>query len=243
MNDRVGETSLEATIASGNNFRPANYTVEGMLGMVTNPMRRVGTQLVDLFAHPEGQAARPMAHILNFFNRRSGQRAAAAVGVRPGQRVLEIGFGGGAAVPTTLRALERQGQLCAVDLSLDMVGLAAQRFSSAIREGRLVLVCADASTLPLHSGTFDCAYALHSHMYWPSLIGGISEIHRVLAPGGQLLLAMDTVAAIPLLQRFGSDDRPAAPDHLAELFVRAGLVDIITRKLARGVVSVTGTRR
>jgi len=210
--------------------------------MVENPLRRVGNQVVDLFGHPGGRAARPMAHVLNFFNHRTGERAAPALGVRPGHRVLEVGFGGGAAIPSTLRALDGAGVLCAVDLSQDMVGVAARRFSAAVGDGRLVLVNADALALPLNSGTFDRAYALHSHMYWPSVLAGIREFHRVLVPGGQLLLAMDTVAGIPLLQRFGGSYRPAESGQLGSLFAEAGFADITTQKLTRGVVSLSGTR-
>ena len=123
-----------------------------------------------------------------------------------------------------------------------MVAVGAQRFSSAVRDGRLLLVCADVSALPLSGATFDCAYALHSHMYWPSLIGGISEIHRVLSPGGRLLLAMDTVAGIPLLQRLRSGYRPSGPDQLTDVLTRVGFNNITAQKLARGVVTVTGDR-
>ena len=96
--------------------------------MVRGPLGRVGEEVTELFAHPGGWAARPMAHVLNFFNRRGNQLVAGALEVRPGQRVLEIGFGGGAAFPATLSALDGDGQLCAVDLSPDMAILAARRF-------------------------------------------------------------------------------------------------------------------
>lgn len=210
--------------------------------MAENPLRRVGNQVIDLFGHPGGRAARPMAHVLNFFNHRSGERAAAALGVRPGHRVLEVGLGGGAAIPSTLRALDGVGLLCAVDLSGDMVGLAARRFITAVGDGRLVLVNADALALPLDSGTFDRAFALHSHMYWPAVLAGIRELRRVLVPGGRLLLAMDTVAGIAVLQRFMGSNRQGESGQLSNLLAEAGFAEITTQKLTRGVVSISGTR-
>src|SRR6266498_4470088 len=101
-------------------------------GMVRGPLRRVGEQVTELFAHPGGSAARPMAHVLNFFNRRGNRLVADALDVRTGHRVLEIGFGGGAAVPAMLGALRGDGQLCAVDLSPDMAVLAASRFRTEV---------------------------------------------------------------------------------------------------------------
>jgi hypothetical protein len=39
-----------------------------------------------------------MVRVLNFFNRRGNQLVAGTLDVRPGHRVREVGFGGGAAV-------------------------------------------------------------------------------------------------------------------------------------------------
>ncbi|HET6965818.1 MAG TPA: methyltransferase domain-containing protein [Acidimicrobiales bacterium] len=206
---------------------------------VARRVRSISGRVIDLFGHPAGRAARPMATVLNFFNRRSGKHAASALGVRPGHQVLEVGFGGGAAIMSTLQALAGEGQMIAVDLSLDMVTLAATRFPRNLLE----LVCADVTALPFENGSFDRAYALHSHMYWPSLLDGASEMHRVLAPGGRLLLGMDTVAGIPLLQRCGKGSRPAAPAEVAGLLAEAGFVDVTCQSLVRGVVGVAGVRR
>jgi SAM-dependent methyltransferase len=210
--------------------------------MVRGPLGRVGEEVTELFAHPGGWAARPMAHVLNFFNRRGNQLVAGALEVRPGHRVLEIGFGGGAAVPATLGALGGDGQLCAVDLSPDMAILAARRFRTAVENGTLLLASANVAALPLESAVFDRAYALHSHMYWPSPLAGIREIHRVLRPEGRMLLAMDVVSGIRLIQWFGRGYQPAGPDRLVELFGDAGFTHVTTARLTSGVVAVLGTR-
>jgi len=210
--------------------------------MARGPLGRIGEEVTELFAHPGGWATRPMARVLNFFNRRGNQRVAGALEVRPGQRVLEIGFGGGAAVPATLRALEGEGHLCAVDLSPDMVVLAAKRFRTAVEDRTLLLANGDVAALPLESGVFDSAYALHSHMYWPSPLTGVREIHRVLRPGGRVLLGMDVVSGIRLIQWFGRGYEPVGPDRLAELFQEADFTDVTTSRLTGGVVAVLGTR-
>ena len=207
------------------------------------PVRRVGEEITELFAHPGGWAARPMAHALNFFNRRGNQRVAAALAIRPGHRVLEVGFGGGAAFPTTLGALDSVGMLCGIDLSSDMATVARRRFRAAVEAKLLIMACADVGALPLVAETFDAAYALHSHLYWPSPLAGIRELHRVLQPGGQLLLAMDLASGVRLVRWFGRGYEPAMPDRLAEMYREAGFFEVRTVELTRGVVSVIGTRR
>ncbi|MBV9283958.1 MAG: methyltransferase domain-containing protein [Acidimicrobiia bacterium] len=146
-----------------------------------------------------------MARALNFFNRQGNRRVATALDIHGGQRVLEVGFGGGAAIPTTAAALGPSGTLCGVDLSADMARLAAARFR------RVTLACGDAEALPLKSRTFDRAYAMHSHLYWPSPAAGIREIHRVLRSRGQLILGMDVVSGIRLLKWFGRTTRLPSP--------------------------------
>lgn len=183
-----------------------------------------------------------MAHALNFFNRRGNRLAAVALDVRPGHRVLEVGFGGGAAIRTTLGALAGEGSLCAIDLSADMAVLAADRFHRVIGEGALVLACGDVEALPLRSSTFDRAYAMHSHMYWPSPLAGIREVHRVLRPEGRVLLAMDVISGLRLIRWFGRGYQPATPARLVDLFGAAGFSDIATTRLTGGVVAVSGTR-
>ncbi len=184
-----------------------------------------------------------MAHVLNFFNRGGNRLVPHALDMHAGHSVLEVGFGGGAAIPTTLDAVGDDGMLCAVDLSADMAVLAGRNFRTAVDAGALFLACADVEALPLQSAAFDRAYAFHSHMYWPSPLAGIREMHRVLRPGGRLLLAMDVVSGMRLIEWFGRAYEPAGPDRLVELFRDAGFVEATTTKLTAGVIGVLGTRR
>ena len=210
--------------------------------MVRGPVRRIGEEITELFAHPGGWAARPMKHALNFFNGRSNRRVAEVLAVCPGDRVLEVGFGGGAAIPTTLRTLDGKGWLCGVDLSTDMAVLAHQTFSASVDARMLALTSGDVAALPLRGEAFDCAYAVHSHLYWPSPLAGVQEIGRVLRPGGRILLAMDVVSGIRLIQRFAPRYEPLGPDGVVEVLESAGFGDITTQRLSRGVFGVLGTR-
>ena len=210
--------------------------------MARNPVRRIGEDVTELFAHPGGRAARPMAYVLNFFNRRGNRLVASALEVRPGHRVLEVGFGGGVAIPSTMAALDGSGVLCGVDLSADMARLVAGRFRNARGAMTPLLACGDVVRLPLNSQTFDRAYAMHSHLYWPSPLAGIREVHRVTRRGGRVLLGMDVISGVRLVRWFGRGYKPPAPVELEELLRQAGFVDVWTRKLTGGVVAVVGTR-
>jgi ubiquinone/menaquinone biosynthesis C-methylase UbiE len=183
-----------------------------------------------------------MVSVLNFFNRRGNRLVASALDVRSGHRVLEVGFGGGAAMPTTMAAIDENGMLCGVDLSADMARLVAERFRSTPGDVTPLLACGDVERLPLRSETFDRAYAMHSHLYWPSPLAGIREIHRVVRRQGRILLGMDVVSGVRLVRWFGRGYKPPDPHDLQELLRQAGLVEVSSRKLTGGVVAVVGTR-
>jgi SAM-dependent methyltransferase len=97
-------------------------------------------------------------------------------GLSPGLRVLDAGCGNG----VYLRALAgRNVQAVGCDLSAGMLGAA----------GHPAVACADVTALPLRSATFDVVMALHMLYHVPDRAAAVSELRRVLAPGGVCIAA------------------------------------------------------
>ena len=97
-------------------------------------------------------------------------------------RMLEIGCGTGHALGWLRRHL-RASRIAAVDLDMRMVAAAAARLKKCPRPP-VTLACADATRLPFASGTFDAVAGfgfLHHVPHWPQ---ALSEVARVLGPGG-----------------------------------------------------------
>jgi SAM-dependent methyltransferase len=137
-----------------------------------------------------------------------------AAGGRLGLRILDCGCGTG----NNLRMLRRYGQATGIDLTFS--GLAYAR-----RQGERLVARASALSLPFSTGTFDLAtsfdviYAFDDQMAATSL----SELHRVLRPGGHLVL---NVAALPMLRGnhsiLGGEVQRYTRRGLREHLVRAG---------------------
>jgi SAM-dependent methyltransferase len=117
----------------------------------------------------------------------------AVAAVRP-QRVLEVGPGPGEASERIARQLG--AEVVAVDVSARMVELARERGVDA-RVG-------DVQSLPFDDGSFDCALAAWVLFHVPDLDRALSELARVLRPGGRLVAVTTSV------------------DHLAELWQLVG---------------------
>jgi ubiquinone/menaquinone biosynthesis C-methylase UbiE len=66
--------------------------------------------------------------------------------------------------------------------------LAAWRTPASLRE-RVRVVDGTAERMPLEDGSATVAWAVASFHHWTDPDAGLAELHRVLAPGGRLLIA------------------------------------------------------
>jgi ubiquinone/menaquinone biosynthesis C-methylase UbiE len=108
--------------------------------------------------------------------------------VRAGDRVLEVGYGPGGLI-RRLAARTEAAQLIGVDPAPDMQALAGRTNRAAVRAGRVELRLGTADRTGLDAASVDRAVSVNTVAIWPDLDAGIEELHRVLRPGGTLVLA------------------------------------------------------
>jgi arsenite methyltransferase len=145
-------------------------------------------------ARPSGLLGRFLVgRWLNRANIGTNALAMEALSLAPGERVLEVGFGGGGLIGLML---QRAASVAALDLSPAMVKGAGRRFRRAIREGGLELHCGDADTLPFEPAAFDAVVTLNTIYFWNQPEAVLLECRRVLRPGGRLVLGMDDAAEL-----------------------------------------------
>jgi arsenite methyltransferase len=107
--------------------------------------------------------------------------------VAPEDRVLEVGFGG-AALLERLSAEVSHGHVVGVEISDEMLALGRKRLRGPIAAGRVVLRRGSVEALPCGDGEFDKACTVNTTYFWPDLAAGLSELRRVLRPGGRLVV-------------------------------------------------------
>ncbi len=102
-----------------------------------------------------------------------------------GKRVLEVGCGLG----TDLVQFARAGaRVTGIDLSPRSIELTRQRFALEGLPGTFLV--ADAEQLPFEAESFEVVYSFGVLHHTPDIARAIAEIHRVLVPGGELILML-----------------------------------------------------
>ena len=152
--------------------------------------------LAQQLSHPSGLVGRlVMGRLWNQRNIALNDAAFEHLALTPDDRVLEVGFGGGYLLGR-MAGIIRHGLLAGVDASPAMVGFCERRYQPLVRQGKLELRCAYAEALPYSSGYFTKACSVNSIFYWQDAPQAISELWRVLAEGGVLVLCFTCKQAL-----------------------------------------------
>ena len=118
------------------------------------------------------------------------------MGIRPGDRILEVGVGTG--INTSL--YPAQCQVTGVDLSSSMLEKARERVArEGLRNVRLLEM--DAQNLTFADDSFDIVYAPYLVSVVPDPVQVAREMRRVCKPGGKIIFLNHFRSANPILSR------------------------------------------
>jgi ubiquinone/menaquinone biosynthesis C-methylase UbiE len=113
-------------------------------------------------------------------------------------QVLEVAAGTGRGTRHLLRKLGAGGRIVATDLNPPML----ERAAAVVTDARVTWQPADAQQLPFADGAFDAVACQFGLMFVPDKPRALREMHRVLAPGGVLLVTVwDALAKNPMSER------------------------------------------
>lgn len=115
------------------------------------------------------------------------ERALALAGLRPGQRVLDIGCGRG---DLLLSCASRGAYALGIDYSHGAMRVVAQFLERSADGSRASVARMDATRLALRPESFDVALMLDvvEHLYQPDLERALAEAHGALKRGGRLII-------------------------------------------------------
>jgi len=144
---------------------------------------------------------------------------------------LDIGCGPGNVTAALANAAGPDGLALGIDLSVPML-VRAVRAKSGPRVGYLR---ADAQRLPLRDNTVNAAVSIATLQPIPEPHAALTEITRVLRPGGRLVVAVPTAGRIArffaqLLRKAGA--HAFGDEEIADMLENLGFVSVGTNNLA-----------
>jgi demethylmenaquinone methyltransferase / 2-methoxy-6-polyprenyl-1,4-benzoquinol methylase len=109
-------------------------------------------------------------------------------GLRAGQRALDVAGGTGDLAIGLARQVGKTGQVVLSDINSEMLAAARDRLLDLGFAGNVECVLADAERLPCPDDSFDCVTIGFGLRNVTDKAAALSSMHRVLKPGGQLLV-------------------------------------------------------
>lgn len=166
------------------------------------------------------------------------------VAPKPGDSILEIGFGPGVAIRTIGRDAP-DARVSGIDSSEVMLRQAVRRNRAAVRQGRADLRLGSVVSLPWPDHCFDCVLSLNSAHFWDPVDQALSECHRVLRPRGRVVIGFH-IWRIHMRSSRRLNSLDDAEAFLNQHLTMAGFaqVEVVRRPFPMGTASfLIGTRR
>ncbi len=111
-----------------------------------------------------------------------------ALGLKPGQRVLDIGVGPGLLAFDMAQMVGDQGHVAGIDLSEPMIAMTTRRCTELPWTDFKI---GDATKLEYDDDSFDVVTSTQVYEYVSDMPAALEEVRRVLRPGGRVMI-LDT---------------------------------------------------
>jgi len=155
-------------------------------------------------------------------------------GVIKGHRVLDVGCGTGVVAVTAARA---GAHVDAIDLTPELLEVA--RENAAIAQVNIKFLEADVEELPFSDAAFDVVLSQFAHMFAPRPEVAVSEMLRVLRPGGTIAFATwPPELLVGRTMQVSARYMPPPPPGIASP-VEWGDPQVITQRLGNAVTDIT----
>lgn len=184
------------------------------------------------FGNPRGIVGKVCCVIMNVINNAMYKNTVALMDVRPGEKVLDIGYGNGYLLQLLYK--KTKADLYGIDISQDMMDQATRRNATAASNGHLHLQVGDCCALPFENETFAAVSSINTIYFWPDTVKGLSEIHRVLKPGAAFYNVVYTKEWLDKLSYTKKGFKKFESEQLRDLGRLAGFEKVQIKNIVKG---------
>ena len=140
--------------------------------------------------NPRGLGGRIVARLMNWGNNEMYDELISEIS-DPGERILEIGFAGGAHFRKLINTLG-DSSIVGIDRSETMLKMASRTNRDLIRNNGLELLLSEIGSMPFENDSFTTVYTLNTIYFWNDPESDIKNIYRILKPGGVFILGFNS---------------------------------------------------
>lgn len=119
--------------------------------------------------------------------------------IKEGQKVLDLCCGTGQMINYECKAVGKNTTVFGVDFSQEMLNVGAKRLSNLAKDYKFKLIRGTILELPFEDNTFDCITIAFGLRNISDKSKALSEMYRVLKPGGKLVCLELSKPNIPIL--------------------------------------------
>lgn len=138
---------------------------------------------------------------LNHWNREMNRKSLTTMEIQGGERVLELGCGGGELLGLIADKIST-GKVIGVDWSPLSIRYCNSKLRHFINQAKLDLICQNAVQIPLPANSIDCICTVNTVYFWDEPEAVFAECSRVLKSGGRIVLCNS------VLSELSSEDYP-----------------------------------
>ena len=184
--------------------------------------KRIAAQFGRPAGLPGALAGFIMAHRSS--NRERNRWAISLLNLKPGDSVLEVGFGPGMAIREMGRVVTT-GIIWGLDHSPVMVRQASRRNARAVAAGKVKLLAGSVSTIPPSIGPLDKILSVNTYQFWKNPDTAAGALYARMNPRG-------LIAIVHQPRKPGSvdADADAAGEKIAQCLGRAGFGNVRIEK-------------
>lgn len=140
------------------------------------------------FRKPKGLLGVVAGKIMEWENKTLNQWGIRHLQIRPGNRILEVGFGPGYSLDYMLDYY-RKVEVHGIDISETMTNQAEERLQEEAAAGRVKLMTGDIGQTKLPQ-QYDRILTVNNYTLWEDREKGLRNVYESLQPGGRVVIVM-----------------------------------------------------